>query len=79
MFVSSHLMGEMALTADHLVVIARGRLLADTTAAAFVAAHSRAYVRIRTPEPERMRDVLAGSRHRGRHGAGRRAGDGGRQ
>ena len=60
-FVSSHLMSEMALTADHLVVIARGRLLADTTAAAFVAANSRAYVRIRTPEPERMRDALAGA------------------
>ncbi|GLY74500.1 ABC transporter ATP-binding protein [Actinoallomurus iriomotensis] len=60
-FVSSHLMSEMALTADHLVVIAGGRLLADTTAAAFVAANSRAYVRIRTPEPERMRDALAGA------------------
>ena len=35
--VSSHLMAEMALTADHLVVIGRGRLIADTTVADFVA------------------------------------------
>ncbi|MEH1127697.1 ABC transporter ATP-binding protein [Micromonospora sp. CPCC 206061] len=36
-FVSSHLMTEMAMTADHLVVVARGRLLADTTVSEFVA------------------------------------------
>ncbi|MBE1490257.1 ABC transporter ATP-binding protein [Plantactinospora soyae] len=57
-FVSSHLMSEMALTADHLVVIGRGRLLADTGVRDFVEAHSGSHVRIRTPEPERMRDVL---------------------
>jgi ABC-2 type transport system ATP-binding protein len=56
---SSHLMSEMALIASHLVVIGRGRLLADTTVENFVAGHSRSFVRIRTPEPERMRDVLA--------------------
>ncbi|THV31937.1 ABC transporter ATP-binding protein [Glycomyces paridis] len=37
--VSSHLMSEMALTADHLVVIGRGRLLADSSTAAFIASH----------------------------------------
>ena len=58
-FVSSHLMSEMAVTADHLVVIGRGRLLADTTVAEFIAANSRSYVRIRTPEPERLRDALS--------------------
>jgi ABC-2 type transport system ATP-binding protein len=58
-FVSSHLMSEMAVTADHLVVIGRGRLLADTSATEFIKANSRSYVRIRTPEPQRMRDVLA--------------------
>jgi ABC-2 type transport system ATP-binding protein len=58
-FVSSHLMSEMALTADHLVVIGRGRLLADTSMADFIAQNSRSYVRIRTPEPERLRDALA--------------------
>ena len=57
-FVSSHLMSEMALTADHLIVIGRGRLLADTTMQGFIEANSRSYVRIRTPEPERMRDAL---------------------
>ncbi|GAA4616454.1 ABC transporter ATP-binding protein [Actinoallomurus liliacearum] len=57
--VSSHLMGEMALTAEHLVVIGRGRLLADTTVAEFVTAHTRSFVRVRTPEPERMRNAIA--------------------
>ena len=40
--VSSHLMSEMALTAEHLVVIGRGRLLADTSTKAFIAAHGGA-------------------------------------
>jgi ABC-2 type transport system ATP-binding protein len=57
-FVSSHLMSEMALTADHLVVIGQGRLLADTSMAEFIARNSRAYVRIRTPQRERLLDVL---------------------
>jgi ABC-2 type transport system ATP-binding protein len=57
-FVSSHLMSEMALTADHLVVIGQGRLLADTSMADFIAQNSRAYVRIRTPQRERLLDVL---------------------
>jgi ABC-2 type transport system ATP-binding protein len=58
-FVSSHLMSEMAVTADHLVVIGRGRLLADTTATEFIEINSRSYVRIRTPEPQLMRGALA--------------------
>ena len=40
-FVSSHLMSEMALTADHLIVIGRGRLIADTDVAGFMRASSR--------------------------------------
>ena len=40
-FVSSHLMSEMALTADHLIVIGRGRLIADTSVDEFVAAGVR--------------------------------------
>ena len=60
-FVSSHLMSEMALTAEHLIVIGRGRLLADTSMAEFIAANTRPRVRIRTPSPERMRDVLTGA------------------
>lgn len=57
-FVSSHLMSEMALTADHLVVIGQGRLLADTSMADFIQHNSHSYVRIRTPQPERLLDVL---------------------
>ncbi|MFJ2740202.1 ATP-binding cassette domain-containing protein [Streptomyces sp. NPDC087440] len=57
-FVSSHLMSEMALTAEHLVVIGQGRLLADTSMADFIRANSRSYVRLRSPQQERLRDVL---------------------
>ncbi|MER6404187.1 ABC transporter ATP-binding protein [Streptomyces viridosporus] len=57
-FVSSHLMSEMALTADHLVVIGQGQLLADTSMADFIARNSRSYVRIRSPQRERLLDVL---------------------
>ncbi|MBE4735433.1 MULTISPECIES: ABC transporter ATP-binding protein [Streptomyces] len=57
-FVSSHLMSEMALTADHLVVIGQGRLLADTSMAQFIQRNSRSYVRIRTPQPEQLLDAL---------------------
>ncbi|MET9518532.1 ATP-binding cassette domain-containing protein [Streptomyces sp. NPDC002994] len=57
-FVSSHLMSEMALTADHLVVIGQGRLLADTSMAGFIRENSRSYVRLRSPQQERLRDVM---------------------
>ncbi|MFD7686173.1 ABC transporter ATP-binding protein [Streptomyces sp. NPDC059781] len=57
-FVSSHLMSEMALTADHLVVIGQGRLLADTSMAEFIEHNSRSYVRVRSPQRERLLDVL---------------------
>jgi ABC-2 type transport system ATP-binding protein len=49
-FVSSHLMSEMALTADHLVVIARGRLLADMSVREFIAANSAGFARVRVPD-----------------------------
>ena len=58
-FVSSHLMSEMALTAEHLIVIGQGRLLADTSVEDFIDRNSRSYIHIRTPEPEKMRDLLA--------------------
>lgn len=58
-FVSSHLMSEMALTADHLIVIGQGQLLADTSMSDFIADNSRSYVRVRTTEPERLRDALS--------------------
>ncbi len=57
-FVSSHLMSEMALTADHLVVIGRGRLLADTSVAEFVQSTSAGHVRVRTPAPELLTTLL---------------------
>ncbi|HSY15907.1 MAG TPA: ABC transporter ATP-binding protein [Jatrophihabitantaceae bacterium] len=49
-FVSSHLMSEMALTADHLVVIGRGRLIADVSTADFIAGGSTNHVRVRSPQ-----------------------------
>ncbi|MFE5810040.1 ATP-binding cassette domain-containing protein [Streptomyces sp. NPDC056491] len=57
-FVSSHLMSEMALTADHLVVIGQGKLLADLPMADFIQQNSRSYVRLRSPQQERLKDLL---------------------
>ncbi|MFF8918387.1 ABC transporter ATP-binding protein [Streptomyces sp. NPDC015032] len=58
--VSSHLMSEMALTADHLIIIGRGRLLADTTVTEFVATAGGASVRVVTPQADTLRDLLTG-------------------
>ena len=57
-FVSSHLMSEMALTAEHLIVIGRGKLLADTSVTEFIAQNSAGGVRVRTPQVEAMRDAF---------------------
>jgi ABC-2 type transport system ATP-binding protein len=57
-FVSSHLMSEMALTAEHLIVIGRGRLIADLSVRDFTELASRKVVRVRTPEAGRLRDML---------------------
>jgi len=59
-FVSSHLMTEMALTADHLIVIGRGKLIADTSVDDFVARASQKVVVVRSPELERLRVELTG-------------------
>ncbi|MDP5313514.1 ATP-binding cassette domain-containing protein [Streptomyces poriferorum] len=59
-FVSSHLMSEMALTADHLVIIGRGRLLADTTVADFVATAGGTAVKVVTPRASALCDLLRG-------------------
>ena len=56
--VSSHLMSEMALTATRLIVIGRGRLIADTTVEQFVASASNNSVTVRTPEAARLRGLL---------------------
>ncbi|MEP6979194.1 MAG: ATP-binding cassette domain-containing protein [Nakamurella sp.] len=57
-FVSSHLMSEMAQTATRVVVIGRGRLIADTTVEDFIARASTHSVTVRTPDPHRLRDLL---------------------
>jgi ABC-2 type transport system ATP-binding protein len=59
-FVSSHLMSEMAVTAEHLVVIGRGRLIADTSVEEFIRRASGQTVRVVTPEVERLRTLLSG-------------------
>ncbi len=58
-FVSSHLMSEMGNTADHLIVIGRGRLIADCTVAEFIARNSTATVRVRTPQPDALARAVA--------------------
>ncbi|GAB4081705.1 ABC transporter ATP-binding protein [Modestobacter muralis] len=60
--VSSHLMSEMAVTADHLLVIGRGRMLADCSMGRFIADHAASHVRVRTP---RTADAEALLRSRG--------------
>jgi ABC-2 type transport system ATP-binding protein len=57
-FVSSHLMGEMALTADDLVVIGRGRLIDETSVSGFVNRSAHVYVRVRSPQSEQLAQVL---------------------
>jgi ABC-2 type transport system ATP-binding protein len=59
-FVSSHLMSEMALTASHLIVIGRGRLIADVGVDELTRMTSRDSVRVRTTEAARLRGLLAG-------------------
>ncbi len=59
-FVSSHLMSEMALVADHLIVVGRGRLLADTTVQDLVRHAGGDTVTVASEQPARLREVLAG-------------------
>ncbi|MFJ9559017.1 ATP-binding cassette domain-containing protein [Streptomyces fuscichromogenes] len=59
-FVSSHLMSEMALVADHLIIVGRGRLLADTTVGDLIREAGGDTVTVVTQDPARLRDVLAG-------------------
>jgi ABC-2 type transport system ATP-binding protein len=57
-FVSSHLMSEMALTADHLVVIGRGRLIAEMSVDDFIAQSSQQFVRVRTLQPNEFVEAM---------------------
>jgi ABC-2 type transport system ATP-binding protein len=59
-FVSSHLMSEMAVTAEHLIVIGRGRLIADMSVEEFLRRASGHAVRVRSPQVERLAELLAG-------------------
>ncbi|MET9236544.1 ATP-binding cassette domain-containing protein [Streptomyces cellulosae] len=62
--VSSHLMTETAAFADHLVVLGRGRLLADTPMREFIHARVRSAVRVRTSDPDALENALARHGHR---------------
>ncbi len=59
-FVSSHLMSEMALTADHVIVIGRGRMIADMAMADLIAQASANVVSVRSPQAEELASALAG-------------------
>jgi len=56
--VSSHLMSEMAVTADHLVVIGRGRLIADSSTSEFIQRSSDRSVLVRTPDADRLGKLI---------------------
>ena len=59
-FLSSHLMSEMAQTADHIIVLGRGRILADAPVDQILAGATRSAVRVRTPEVERLVNAITG-------------------
>jgi ABC-2 type transport system ATP-binding protein len=56
--VSSHLMNEMAVTADYLIVIGRGRLIVESTTEDVIARSAAQSVRVRTPDAERLAEVI---------------------
>ncbi len=60
--VSSHLMAEMALTADHLIIIGKGKMMADISVADFTQQAARDLVHVRTADPQRLTTLLAGPR-----------------
>jgi ABC-2 type transport system ATP-binding protein len=59
-FLSSHLMSEMALTADHIIVLGRGRVLADAPVAEIVAQAAGTMVRVCSPQAAQLVELLAG-------------------
>ena len=69
-FVSSHLLAEMANTADRLVVIGRGKLIASTTVSEFVGRSGADTVRVRSPQLDPLREVLSDAGYRGRRRCG---------
>ncbi|HEV7209625.1 MAG TPA: ATP-binding cassette domain-containing protein [Mycobacteriales bacterium] len=59
-FISSHLMSEMALTAEHVIVVGRGRLIADCSVSDLIAGAGANVVLVRTPQATELRDALVG-------------------
>jgi ABC-2 type transport system ATP-binding protein len=57
-FVSSHLMSEMALTAEHLIVVGRGRLIRDVSMQEFISSASANSVHVRSPQAAQLREAL---------------------
>jgi ABC-2 type transport system ATP-binding protein len=57
-FVSSHIMSEMAMTADHLIVIGRGRLIADASIAELTRGRAAAHVRVQSPQAAQLAALL---------------------
>jgi ABC-2 type transport system ATP-binding protein len=60
-FVSSHLMSEMAVTADHVIVVGRGRLMADMAMSELIAQASSSVVLVRSPQAAALAEALAGA------------------
>ncbi|HEY8721161.1 ABC transporter ATP-binding protein [Pengzhenrongella sp.] len=59
-FLSSHLMSEMAVTADHIIVLGRGRIIADASVADIVGRAGGTTVKVRTPQATKLTELLAG-------------------
>ncbi len=76
-FVSSHLMNEMAVTADHLIVIGRGKLIADSSTEEFIARSSDRSVLVRTPDAARLTELINGAGGKVSHGRSARPRGGG--
>jgi ABC-2 type transport system ATP-binding protein len=60
-FLSSHLMSEMAVTADHLIVIGRGRIIADAPIQEIITGKGQVRTRVRTDQPDQLMHLLAGT------------------
>ena len=60
-FLSSHLMSEMAVTADHLIVIGRGRIIADAPIRDIITGQGVSRTRVRTDQPDELQRLLAGT------------------
>src|SRR3954454_16002924 len=70
-FVSSHLMSEMEVTADHLIVIGAGRMIADTSMRDFIETNSQAFTIVRSPKVDQHKALIEGkgARMRSEQGA----------